>query len=133
MMAGDSVDTVRRWFEEFERRGIDAVIGYVHPDFEGVVPAALSVEPDTYRGRDGAQRYVDSFNEVMDEIRFVPEEFIGVEDKVVVPMRVVARGKETGIEVEQHAVQVWTVKDGMALRVEAYASRDEALEAAGSS
>jgi ketosteroid isomerase-like protein len=133
-MPGDNVDTVRGWFEEFERSGIDAVIDYVHPEFEGVVPAALSVEPDTYRGKEGAQRYVDSFNEVMDEIRFVPDEFIAVGDNVVVvPMRVVARGKETGIEVEQQAVQVWTVKDGLALHVEAYPTREDALEAAAAS
>jgi ketosteroid isomerase-like protein len=129
-MPDDNVDIVRGWFEEFERNGIDAVIDYVHPEFEGVVPATLSVEPDTYRGREGAQRYVDSFNDVMDEIRFVPEEFIAVGDNVVVPMHVVAKGKETGIEVEQHAVQVWTVKDGLALRVEAYATREDALQAA---
>jgi ketosteroid isomerase-like protein len=132
-MPGENVETVRGWFEEFERNGIEAVIGFVHPDFEGVVPADLSVEPDTYRGREGAQRYVDSFNEVMDEIRFVPDDFIDVAGKVVVPMRVVAKGKETGIEVEQHAVQVWTVKDGMALQVKAYATREEAVAAAEAS
>jgi ketosteroid isomerase-like protein len=132
-MPGEDLETVRRWYEEFERSGIESVIDNVHPEFEGVVPADLSVEPDTYRGREGAQRYVDSFNEVMDEIRFVPDEFIEVGDKVVVPIRVLAKGKETGIEVEQHAVQVWTLKEGMALRIEAYATREDALQAAGSS
>jgi ketosteroid isomerase-like protein len=132
-MPGENVETVRGWYEEFERNGIEAVIDYVHPEFEGIVPPELSVEPDTYRGREGAQRYVDSFNEVMDEIRFVPEEFIEAHDKVLVPMHVVAKGKETGIEVEQFAVQMWTLRDGMALRVEAYATREDALEAAASS
>jgi ketosteroid isomerase-like protein len=132
-MPSANIETVRGWFEEFETAGIESVIDHVHPEFEGVVPADLSVEPDTYRGRQGARRYVDSFYEVMDEIRFVPDEFIEVGDRVVVPMRVLAKGKETGIEVEQHAVQVWTLRDGMALRINAYATREDALEAAGSS
>jgi ketosteroid isomerase-like protein len=132
-MAGEDAELVRAWFEEFATTGIESVIDHVHPDFEGIVPPTLSIEPDTYRGREGIRRYIDSFYEVMDEIRFVPEEFIEVEDSVVVPMRVVAKGKETGIEVEQFAVQVWTLENGKALRIDAYSTREQALEALGAS
>jgi ketosteroid isomerase-like protein len=90
------------------------------------------MEPDTYRGAEGVRRYFESFEDAMEDIRFVTEgEFIDAGDKVVVPFRLAARGKETGIEVEQPAVQVWTLKDGKAVRVEVFASREQAFEAAG--
>jgi ketosteroid isomerase-like protein len=129
-MAESNADIVRSWFDEFERTGsIESLIDHIHPDFEGVVPATLSIEPDTYRGPEGARRYIDTFYEIMDEVRFVADEFIEQGDVVIVPAHVVATGKETGIEVEQSAVQVWELRDGKALNVTAYATREEALDA----
>ena len=83
-----------------------------------------------FEGHEGLRRYFDSFYEVMEDIRFVPEEFIEVGERVVVPIRLLARGRETGIEVEQRSVQVWTVRGGKAIALETFASRDEALNAA---
>ena len=68
----------------------------------------------------------------MEDIQIVPEgEFLGAGDKVFVPFRLSARGRETGIEATQHAFQVWTMRAGKGLRVEIFASRERALEAAG--
>jgi ketosteroid isomerase-like protein len=67
----------------------------------------------------------------MDEVRFFPLEFIDAGDRVVMPSRVVARSRETGLELEQHVVQVWTIRDGRALSVEAYPTKAEALRAIG--
>jgi ketosteroid isomerase-like protein len=50
---------------------------------------------------------------------------------VVVVMRAVGRGRESGIAVEYELARVWTVRDGLAIRHKSYPSRDEALEAAG--
>ena len=71
------------------------------------------------------------FYEIMDEIRFEPQEFIDAGDRVVVPARLVARGRDTGIEAVQHLTMVWTLRDGRAIGCETYATKDEALEAAG--
>jgi ketosteroid isomerase-like protein len=76
------------------------------------------------------RRYFDSFYEVMDEVRVEPEEFIPVGDQVVIPLRLVARGRETGIESDIRAVAVWWLRDGRALAAEIYVELDEAMEAA---
>ncbi len=67
----------------------------------------------------------------MDDIRFAPLRFWDSGDKVVVALRVTAKGKETGIPVEQHLAQVWTMRDGKAVRAQTYPTQAEALEAAG--
>jgi len=126
----DNVELMREGLEAFERDGVEALLDYIHPEFEVTTPPSLSVEPDTYRGHDGVRRYFDSFYEVMDEVRFVPEEFIEVGDRVVIPLQVVARGRETGIEATQRVFQVWSARDGKAIRVEIFPTREEAIAAA---
>jgi ketosteroid isomerase-like protein len=41
------------------------------------------------------------------------------------------KGKHGGPEVEMRLAQVWTFRDGLGARMEMYADRKEALEAAG--
>ena len=116
--------------DALKRGDFEDLIQRIHPEFEFTTPAALSVEPDTYRGEEGVRRYFDSFYEAMDEVQFIPDEFIDAGEHVVVPVTLRARGKETGLEVEQRIFQVWSVRDGMASRVEVFATLEEAMDAA---
>lgn len=131
-MSQPNVEVVKQGFEAFARDGWQALLPLLHPEFEAITSPDVAMEPDTYRGPEGVRRYFESFEEAMEDIRFLPEgEFLGAGDKVFVPFRLAARGKETGIEVEQPAFQVWTLRGGKALRVEVFGSREDALEAAG--
>ena len=103
----------------------------MHRDFETAVGPELSVEPDTYRGHDGIRRYFTSFRDAMDEVRFHPECFREAGASVVVAVRLSAKGRSTGIVVEQRLGQVWTIRDGKAIRVQSYVSYREALRAVG--
>jgi ketosteroid isomerase-like protein len=101
----------------------------IHPEFEMTTPANLAAEPDTYRGPEGVRRYFDSFYDAMDEVRFEPREFREAGERVIAQSTVTARGRATGIEVKQRVVLVWTLRDEQVIRVEVYATLDEALEA----
>lgn len=129
-MTQENVDAVRAGFEALKRGDVDDLLERIHPEFEFTTPPTLSVEPDTYRGEEGVRRYFDSFYEVMDEVQFIPDEFIDAGERVVVPVTLRARGKETGLEVEQRVFQVWSVRDGKASRVEVFATLEEAMDAA---
>jgi ketosteroid isomerase-like protein len=52
-------------------------------------------------------------------------------DHVLVATRFVAEGRGSGAPVEAMIYNVWTVRQGKAVRVRGYGSRSEALEAAG--
>lgn len=130
-MAQEDVDIVRRVSAAFNSRDIGRILELMHHDFQTAVGPELSPEPDTYRGHDGIRRYFDSFRDVMDEIRFDPEGFREVGASVVVAVRLSAKGRSTGIPVEQRLGQVWAVEDGKALEVRSYVSYREALEAVG--
>jgi ketosteroid isomerase-like protein len=130
-MASDNVEIARSGFEALAEGGVEALLDFIHEDFEVTTTPGLAAEPDTYRGHDGIRRYFDSFYEVMNEVRFEPHKFHAVGDKVVIELTLHARGKATGLEAGQQLVQVWTLKDEKAIKVEVFATLDEAMTAAG--
>ena len=129
-MASDNLEIVQRGFEAFNEKGVEGIIPMIHPEFEATTPPNLASEPDTYRGPDGMRRWFDSFDEVMDQIRWDAHGFQQVGDRVVVEFTLRARGKSTGLDFGQEAVMVWTLRDGKATRVELFETLDEALAAA---
>jgi ketosteroid isomerase-like protein len=130
-MSQENVDAVREVFEAFNSEDIGRIVESVHPELEVVIPPEVSAEPDTYLGPAGIRRYFESFRDAMDEIRFEPERLWDAGASVVVALRLTAKGRQTAIPVEQRTAAVWTLRDGMIIRVRSYASLAEALEAVG--
>jgi ketosteroid isomerase-like protein len=130
-MSQENVEALRRGFEALSSGDMERILAFVDPEFEAVIPPEFSAEPDTYRGYEGVRRYMASFEDAMDEIRFVGDQVWDAGDRVVVEVRVTAKGRETGIPVEQRIAQVWAIRDGKATRAETYVSVSEALKAVG--
>jgi ketosteroid isomerase-like protein len=125
-----NLEIVQRGFEAFNRDGIEGITPLIHPEFEATTPPDLASEPDTYRGPDGVRRWFQSFDEVMDQIRWDARGFRQVGDRVVVEFTLRARGKTTGLDFGQDAVMVWELRDGKAIRLDLYPTLDQALAAA---
>jgi uncharacterized protein len=130
-VAESNLEVVKRGYEALASGGYEAWLPFFHPEFEMTTPATLASEPGTYRGPDGIRRWWDEFYEAMDEVRLVPHEFHQVGELVVVPFTIHARGRSTGLETEQPAVQVWYLRDGKAIRLELFGELEEAMAAAG--
>ena len=130
-MSTENVELVRTTMESFNLDGVDAITDQISPDFETTTPPSLSVEPDTYRGPQGVRRWFDAWEGTMDEVRFDVDELVDAGDRVVAVSRMVARSHTTGLEVEQAVALVWTLRDGRAVRLDPYATREEAVRAAG--
>ncbi|HEY7150573.1 MAG TPA: nuclear transport factor 2 family protein [Solirubrobacterales bacterium] len=130
-MPDSNVDLIRQGFEALNERGVEALLPFIHPEFEVTTPPGLAAEPDTYRGPEGIRRYFDEFYEAMDRVTFDARDFIAVGELVVVPMILRARGRTTGIVAEQEVVQVWKLRGEQAIRVEVFATLDEAMATVG--
>jgi ketosteroid isomerase-like protein len=128
-MSAVEVEIVRSAHEALSSNGFGAMLEFIHPDFEAAAPPDLSVEPQTYRGREGVRQWFESFYEAVDELRVEPEAFIDHGTRVLVPTRIVVRGRDSGAEAAQSLAAVWTVKDGMLIGAEPYADRESALRA----
>jgi ketosteroid isomerase-like protein len=129
----ENTEIVRRGFEALSEGGVEALLPFIHPEFEVTTPSQFAAEPDTYRGHEGIRRYFDSFYDAMDEIRFEPQGFREAGGRVIVAVTLRARGRTTGIEASQELVMVWSLRDDQAIRVETYGTLDEALTAASES
>jgi ketosteroid isomerase-like protein len=119
-------ELVRVAYAAYNRGEVDAVIDLLHRDVEWVPPPS-SVDPQPIYGRDAVRQYLapNFFESQSAE----PIEVLEEGDRVLVVARVRARGRESGVEIDQTAYHLWTVGDGCATRFEAYVDRDQAFEA----
>jgi uncharacterized protein len=120
------VETIRRAYESYNRGDIDAVMQLLDERVEWRPPES-SLEPEPLHGRDAVRNYLapDLFEEQVAE----PEEVIEEGDRVLVVARVRARGRGSGIEVDQAVFHLWTIAGERAVRFEVHTDREHALAA----
>jgi ketosteroid isomerase-like protein len=128
-VAESNAELMRRAFDEYNEEGWESILRWIGEDFELTTPPGLAAEPDTYRGEEGMRRYWESFYEVMDDIRVELKEYREIEDWVVSPFKLSARGRTTGIESGIEAVMAWRWRDGKAVRALLFPTLEEALAA----
>jgi ketosteroid isomerase-like protein len=131
-MESENVETARKGYEAFRRKGVEGILEYLHPEIEWRAWSQFAREPNLTRGRDGVRRLFTLYGEHFDNLRAEPHEFIEAgDDRVVVPFRLVGTEKGTGREVAWELVHVWTADDGQARQLEVYESKADALRAVG--
>jgi ketosteroid isomerase-like protein len=126
-MSQQNVEHVRRWMEHWLRTG-EALWEDLDPEFEIVdhdIPDA-----GTYRGRDGVREWLADFGAAWESFTVEPQEYIDAGDgKVVLLVRLSARGRGSGVSLERLDGIVWTVRDRKSVRLDYYNTRAAALEA----
>jgi ketosteroid isomerase-like protein len=124
----EAVRILRRGYEAFNRGDFEAAVELMHPEVEWT-RAERAPEPEPLRGVDAIRAWMQP--DVFDEQHAEPIEIIENEDKIFVEARFRVRARGSGIEMEDVAYHVWTIRDGMAARMEFFDERAVALEAAG--
>jgi ketosteroid isomerase-like protein len=130
-MSEENVEIARRAYTALAEEGVEALLVFADPEFEVTTPPSLASEPDTYRGHDGVRRWFGAFSDGLEGVYFEGREFMAAGDQVLVDTVLHARGRTTGIDVEQHAFLLWTLREGLAVRVLIFTERGPALEVAG--
>jgi ketosteroid isomerase-like protein len=127
-MSQENVEVIRSIYDGWLRAetGTDKLDPEITMLESTTLPGAASA-----RGIEAVERYLRSFAQHWEEIRFEPQEYIDAGDHVVVVARLVGRGKKSGVEVTRTWAYVWTLRRHKALSMVGYANRDEALEAVG--
>ena len=95
--------------------------------FELQLPPSYPEGEQVFRGSEGLKRWIEGVREIWDEWRMEPERFIPDGDRVVVLIRIVARGDLSGIELDRETAHVWSVADGRVTRCEVHFERSEVL------
>jgi ketosteroid isomerase-like protein len=134
-MSQENVETLRKLFAVVNDRGIGGAI----EEFEDLLDPSFRLEeaedlpdPETHTG--GKQAFIANMGkleEVFDEVRMEPLEFVDLDDKIVVVVSMYGRGRGSGAPVEMTFTQLWSVRDGKAVSLRDFATKSEALKAAG--
>lgn len=122
-----NIEIVGRLIGAWSQRDLDAVLEAMHPQCE-----VRGIEAtETLRGHDGVAAGFRDWFEAFDEFAIEPEDFIAHGDRVLVPMRQRARGKGSGLEIEQRFYQLFTLRDGKVFRFEEYSEEADVWKALG--
>lgn len=129
-MSRQNVEVVRRWHQEFNEDGWDALWRVADPEIEFREPPEQP-GATVFKGLDAARAGVtQSWQQNWIEQRSVAEQFVDLgDDRVLVLTVEHLRGRD-GIEVEQPAGAIVTLRDSKVVRFEPYWNQQTAFQAA---
>lgn len=90
------------------------------------IVVATTVE--AFRGPESLLKWLDDGDDAFDDFTVELLDVEELEGHVVVSMRQRGRGKASGAEVDDHITHVWSLRDGVATRLQSFADHDEAIE-----
>lgn len=115
----------------FGGRELDAVLADADPDIQ-VRPAVVGgLEGTVYRGHAGLRDFVADLDETWREFHVQAEEFRDLGDTVLVLGRTLARGMESGVELDTASGFVFGFRGGKVHSFRSFVSREAALAAVG--
>ena len=126
-MDADNVEIVRSGYRAFGKGGAEAILEFLDPGIEWHMSAVFTRTPRVFRGHDGVREVFRFFDELIENLGADPHEFIDAGDRVIVPVRMHGRLRESGEPVAYELVQVWLGRDGKAIRLVTYPDREAAM------
>jgi ketosteroid isomerase-like protein len=129
-MSQENIESIERAYAAMSRLDAEALVVLCDPDVEFRSRIA-SAEDVTYQGHDGVRDYIASLAEAFEWVRTEALEVVDEGDRAVVCNRFRARGRVSGVEVEERFFQALRYRDGKVRWWGFYPSRPDALEAVG--
>ena len=105
---------LKNGYEALNRGDVSAALEVLHPSAEWHEHSDLP-EASDYRGRGSIRAFLEGFLDSWQEFRQEPEDFLTSGDRVAIVLRLFARGKGSGIEVEarrQGLVEIYPASPG---------------------
>jgi ketosteroid isomerase-like protein len=128
-MSAENLNAVIAYIDAYNRRDFDAAVEAFDPEIEWVLPERQS--SDSGHGAAEVIRFWKEIDENFDDLQLHPQEHIDAGERVATRLRHYGRAK-SGVEIDTELYhQVVTFRDRMMVRIEYFASWEEALEAAG--
>ena len=127
-MSQENVDLLQRAMEHFMRTG-EPAWDLIHPDVE--VHDHDILDAGNYRGHAGYAKWLEDWGAAWDSFKVEPGRYTDAGDKVVVELKVRATGGGSGIELERRDAIVFTIADGLTVRLDYFNDPDQAQRAAG--
>jgi ketosteroid isomerase-like protein len=126
-MNEDNISRMRQAYAAYQRRDFPAIFAFLHPEIE-IYQSELLPWGGTYRGQAEAREYFRKLSEYI-ESEVAPGDFIDAGDHIAMTGRTRGQVRSNGQAFEVSIVHLWTFKDGLGVRFEAYIDTPEMLRA----
>jgi ketosteroid isomerase-like protein len=130
-MSQDNAELVRRTFDAFNRRDLDAFLALCHRDVEFVAYAMQLEGGDPYCGHEGVRAWWGTIFAVYPDFRADIEELRDLGDLTITRVRMHGRGVESDAPMDQEVWLVARPRDGKVIWWRFFRIESEAFEAAG--
>ncbi|MEA2140153.1 MAG: uncharacterized protein QOC91_252 [Solirubrobacteraceae bacterium] len=132
-MSQENLEIVRAAWEAWERGDMEAIFALYDPaivwDQTHYGAGELS---GVYHGHDGIKQFFRAWLAPFESYYAHAQEFVDAGEAVLVQIRQGGRGKQSGADVQMPPyLQVYRLRDGLAVRIEVYSERAAALKAVG--
>jgi ketosteroid isomerase-like protein len=126
-MSRDGLELMQAAWNAWERGGLDAFSEYWADDIEWHAMGGQ------WSGKDAGRAYLQERIDLFDEFKPEPIELIDVDDeRVITLVRYGGREKRSGVEVPpEYFAVINQIRNGKIVRGREYATREEAVQAAG--
>jgi uncharacterized protein len=126
-LSAENVEIVRTLIEEWNRGDVDALIARATEDFEWHPALVESVEGEAFRGHDGFREFLSGWKETWESWDLEAEELRDLGEQVLALTRVRARGRGSGLEIDQPFAHLFEFRDRQVCRGQTFFDRDEAV------
>jgi ketosteroid isomerase-like protein len=130
-MSQETVEVARALANDYARGDYAAVLARFHEEIEFEPPPDLTGGGQTYRGLAETTRAVAEFTLMWDDYHYEVRDLTDFGEDVLVEAWQRGRGRGSGVEVSETIYNLWTIRDGKAVRLRMYRERADALEAVG--
>ena len=124
------MQTVRRGFDAFGRGEFDESLEGLAPNFEFHPSGRFMDTQPVYQGREGMREFWRTFRDAWDDISIEIERIDDLGDRVLTLGTFHGRTGGTSAEVRAESGWIHTFEDGLVVRMRAFATWREAIEAA---
>jgi len=132
-MSQENLEMAKAAYRTLNASGsLDASFEFLSLQVEFHLAGAFPDLDPVYYGHGGVRKLGEQLSEPWEQFRLEPDRFIDLGEQVLVLSHFHGKGRD-GIEARLPFAHLWTVRDGLVVRMDAFASHAEALKAVGRS
>jgi ketosteroid isomerase-like protein len=130
--AGNNLELARQGMDAWNRRDVDAMLEMSSPDLEFLPAIAVGVEGGgSIRGEEDFRRFFAGLTETWETFVIEAAELRDLGDHVLAVGRVRAKGRASGVELDEPIAAVIWLRDGRLQRMHTFLDHEAAVAAAG--
>ena len=121
--------TIYRAYEAWSRRDIEALLELVHPDAVARPILGANIGVSVYHGRDGLREWFRDLHQEWEAFETRVKRIDEQGGSALLTIDVHARGRASGVVIDDALYHLVEVRDGMIQRLEAFQDRGDAMAA----